>query len=248
MASLGQELTRERELRGISLKEIAEATKINLRFLRSLEEDQFDLLPGRFFVRGIIRSYAAYLGLEEHAILNLYQETIEQKDHPPEETAKEEGGKDESGDRVKRIFSYSIMALFLTAVMVVFFVLIQQKEPEPASSPKTPVSAFVEDETPPPPKSEPEPTRTGLRLDMTFHQETWIQVYADGELKLDAIRLPGENLQVTALESFRINTGNAGGFTYTLNGEAGKALGLPGRVVKDTIITLENYREFLEEK
>jgi hypothetical protein len=45
-----------------------------------------------------------------------------------------------------------------------------------------------------------------------------------------------------------INTGNAGGFTYTLNGEAGKALGLPGRVVKETFITLENYQEFLEER
>ena len=247
MASLGQELKRERELRGIPLKEIAEATKINLRFLISLEENQFDLLPGKFFVRGIIRSYAGYLGLEEHAILNLYQETLEQKVHPRDEPDKE-GGKNESGDSAKRIFSYLVMAVFLTAVIVVFFVLIQKKEPEPAASPETPVSAFVEDETPPPPKSELEPAAAGLRMEMTFNQETWIQVFADGELKLDAIKQPGENYQVTALESFRINTGNAGGFTFTLNGEAGKALGLPGSVVKDTIITLESYRDFLKEK
>ena len=151
MASLGQELKRERELRGISLKEIAEATKINLRFLRSLEENQFDLLPGKFFIRGIIRSYAGYLGLEEHAILNLYQETLEQKDQPQEEPVIE-GGKDESGDKAKRIFSYLVMAVFLTVVMVVFFVLIRKKEPELISSPETPVSAFVEDKIPPPPE------------------------------------------------------------------------------------------------
>jgi cytoskeletal protein RodZ len=247
MASLGQELNRERELRGISLQEIAEATKINLRFLRALEENQFDLLPGKFFIRGIIRSYAGYLGLEEHAILNLYQETLEQKDHPQEEPVNE-GEKDESGEGAKRIFSYLVMAVFLTVVMVVFFVLIQKREPESISSPETPVSAFVEDNSPPPPKSESEPAAAGLRMEMTFLQETWIQVYADGELDLDSIRQPGETYQVTALESFRINTGNAGGFAFTLNGEAGKALGLAGSVVKDTVITLENFREFLEEK
>jgi transcriptional regulator with XRE-family HTH domain len=247
MASIGQELKRERELRGISLKEIAEATKINLRFLRSLEEDQFDLLPGRFFVRGIIRSYAGYLGLEEHTILNLYQETLEQKEHPPEEADKEGGG-EESGDSAKRLISYLVMAVFLTAVIVVFFVLVQKKDPETVSSPETPAPAFVEDKTPPPPRSEPEPVVTGLRLDISFQQETWIQVFADGELQLDTIRRAGDSFQITALESFRINTGNAGGFTFTLNGEPARALGPPGSVVKDTMITLENYREFLEEK
>lgn len=247
MASLGQELKRERELRGIPLKEIAEATKINLRFLRSLEEDQFDILPGKFFTRGIIRSYAGYLGLEEHMILNLYQETLEQGDLPREEVAKEDG-KERGGDRVKKIFSYSLMAVFLTTVLVVFFILIQKKEAEPVTpASSTPASAFVEEESPPPPVVESESTETELRLDIAFTQETWVQVFADGELKLDTIKQSGDSFQVTALESLRINTGNAGGFTFTLNGKTAKALGLPGRVINDTIITLENYREFLEE-
>jgi len=74
MASLGQELKRERELRGISLKEIADSTKISLRFLRALEDDQLDMLPGKFFTKSIIRSYASYLGLEEETVLNKYHE------------------------------------------------------------------------------------------------------------------------------------------------------------------------------
>jgi len=247
MASLGQELKRERELRGIPLKEIAEATKINLRFLRSLEEDQFDILPGKFFTRGIIRSYAGYLGLEEHMILNLYQETLEQGDLPREEVVKEDG-KERGGDQVKKIFSYSLMAVFLTTVLVVFFILIQKKEAEPVTpASSTPASAFVEEESPPLPAVQSESAETELRLDMAFTQETWVQVFADGELKLDTIKQSGDSFQVTALESLRINTGNAGGFTFTLNGKTAKALGLPGRVINDTIITLENYREFLEE-
>ena len=63
MIPVGQDLRRERDLRGITLQEIAEATKINLRFLRELEEGNLDALPGEFFVRGIIREYAKYLGL-----------------------------------------------------------------------------------------------------------------------------------------------------------------------------------------
>ena len=44
--SFGQNLRRERELRGISLHEIAEATKISARFLQALEQDRLDVLPG----------------------------------------------------------------------------------------------------------------------------------------------------------------------------------------------------------
>ncbi len=247
MASLGQELKRERELRGIPLKEMAESTKINLRFLSFLEEDRFDALPGKFFTRGIIRTYAGYLGLEEHTILNMYQETLEQKDQPREVTVKERSSK-ESGDRSRKIFSYSAMALFLTAVLVIFFILIQKNEPESAAAQSTPpAAAFIEQEPTPPPVVEPAPAETELRLDMSFKMETWVQVFVDEEMQLDAIKQPGESFQITASESLRINTGNAGGFSFTLNGQAAKALGLPGQVVNGTVILLENYREFLEE-
>ena len=84
MASIGQELKRERELRGIPLQEIADSTKINIRFLRALEEDQFDILPEKFFTRGIIRTYAKYLGLDEESVLNIYLENQKmQKESKP---------------------------------------------------------------------------------------------------------------------------------------------------------------------
>ena len=76
MASLGQELRRERELRGISLNEISDSTKIGIRYLRALENDNLEILPGRFFTKGIIRAYAKYLGLDEESVLNKYYEDI----------------------------------------------------------------------------------------------------------------------------------------------------------------------------
>ena len=64
MGSFGENLRRERELRGVSLREIAEGTKISLRFLQALEEDRVDVLPGGLFPRAFVKQYAVFLGLD----------------------------------------------------------------------------------------------------------------------------------------------------------------------------------------
>src|ERR671922_917389 len=64
MASFGDNLRRERELRGVELREVAEATKISIRFLQALENDRIDVLPGGIFPRAFVRQYASYLGLD----------------------------------------------------------------------------------------------------------------------------------------------------------------------------------------
>lgn len=61
----GERLRREREMRGISLDEIAAATKIGTRLLRALEDEQFDLLPGGIFNKGYVRAYARHIGIDE---------------------------------------------------------------------------------------------------------------------------------------------------------------------------------------
>jgi cytoskeleton protein RodZ len=65
MGSFGERLRREREMRGITLDEIAESTKISRRHLESLEKEGFDSLPGGIFNRGFVRAYARYLGIDE---------------------------------------------------------------------------------------------------------------------------------------------------------------------------------------
>ncbi|MCZ6904391.1 MAG: helix-turn-helix domain-containing protein, partial [Acidobacteria bacterium] len=73
MGSFGENLRREREMRGVDLREIADATRINLRFLEAVENEKFGALPGGVFNRGFIRSYARYLGLDEEKILGEYE-------------------------------------------------------------------------------------------------------------------------------------------------------------------------------
>lgn len=60
-------------MRGVDLREIADATRINLRFLEAVENEEFATLPGGVFNRGFIRSYARYLGLDEEKILGEYE-------------------------------------------------------------------------------------------------------------------------------------------------------------------------------
>lgn len=68
----GEHLKRERELRGVTLEEVAAATRISPRFLEAIENEQWDRLPGGAFNRGFIRSVARYLGLDEENMVAEY--------------------------------------------------------------------------------------------------------------------------------------------------------------------------------
>src|SRR3954471_3053490 len=87
LALFGEELRREREIRGISVKEIADATKISKRFLEAIERNDHKTLPAPVFTRGFVREYARYLGLNAEEMVNRYNfaavgdERIEQSAH-----------------------------------------------------------------------------------------------------------------------------------------------------------------------
>jgi cytoskeleton protein RodZ len=61
---IGNSLREARLRQGLDFPEIEQRTKIRGKYLRSLEEEQFDLLPGQTYVKGFLRSYAEYLGLD----------------------------------------------------------------------------------------------------------------------------------------------------------------------------------------
>jgi cytoskeleton protein RodZ len=72
MSEFGKDLRRERESRGIGLDSITDATKINNRHLVALERGHFDHLPGGVFNKGIVRSYARVVGLNEEVWISRY--------------------------------------------------------------------------------------------------------------------------------------------------------------------------------
>jgi len=69
---MGAWLRTQREARGVSVQEIAQASKISLRYLEAIESDRFDTLPAPVFVRGFLREYARVVGLDPDEVVNLY--------------------------------------------------------------------------------------------------------------------------------------------------------------------------------
>lgn len=81
MGAFGDRLRREREMRGITLDEITESTKISRRHLEALEGEHFDQLPGGVFNKGFVRAYARFLGIDgDQAVADYAAASNEQPD------------------------------------------------------------------------------------------------------------------------------------------------------------------------
>ncbi len=72
VGSFGERLRREREMRNITLEEIAAATRIGTRSLQALEKEEFKKLPGGIFNKGFVRAYAKFLGINEEQAVSDY--------------------------------------------------------------------------------------------------------------------------------------------------------------------------------
>jgi len=72
MGEVGQWLRETREGKGISLAEVEEVTRIRQKFLAALEADDYAALPGEVYVRGFLRNYATFLGLNPDEVLARY--------------------------------------------------------------------------------------------------------------------------------------------------------------------------------
>ena len=75
-AALVRGLSRYRARQGVTLEQIAESTKINIRFLRAIEGEEFEQLPGGIFSTSYIRQYADAVGLDPNDLLERYYERV----------------------------------------------------------------------------------------------------------------------------------------------------------------------------
>lgn len=82
MGAFGDRLRREREMRGITLDEITESTKISRRHLEALEGEHFDQLPGGVFNKGFVRAYARFLGIDEDRAVADYSAASNEQPEP----------------------------------------------------------------------------------------------------------------------------------------------------------------------
>ena len=82
--SFGELLRRERQLRGLSLRDAAAVTKVSIRFLEALECNDFDSLPGGAYNKGFLRAYSEFIGLDPEEMVNHYLFEISKGRHETE--------------------------------------------------------------------------------------------------------------------------------------------------------------------
>lgn len=77
--SLGQFLREERERRGVTIEQVASATKIGIRQLHALEADQYSDLPAKPFIRGFVISYSRFIGIDHKEVLVRFSSFLDEK-------------------------------------------------------------------------------------------------------------------------------------------------------------------------
>ena len=76
LTELGNRLKEARLVKGLSLDDLQEITKIQKRYLIGIEEGNFSSMPGKFYVRAFIKQYAEAVGLEPEEIFEKFNSEI----------------------------------------------------------------------------------------------------------------------------------------------------------------------------
>ena len=150
--NFGSYLKHERELRGVPLEEISGATKIHIRFLQALEDNQFDELPGEVFIKGYIRSYANVIGTDVEEMLNIYEESVGNKTENSSESAPS------SNISAKTFLGFALVGLIILALIFGIRFLISSETNPPVKNAELNEKQNVEPPAPLPIKSLEEKT------------------------------------------------------------------------------------------
>jgi len=255
LESLGEFLKNHRKRLTISLDEIAEETRIRKAILDAIENSRYDLLPPRAFTRGFLKTYAAYLELDEEEVIKRYQEEMERQE------VKGERGEDAGEGLPKSFLSPLRILVFFTVCilgLVFWFLLspqgkknfVQDNGYEGTSTKSDNPRTFIDQETPEGKgegkifQEEKIPTATDMSgnsneveevqeivtekmvLRVVASEKVWIKFQLDHDGPYEVLLKSGESFTVKADEKFNLKIGNAGGVELFLNEQS---LGNPGK-------------------
>ena len=123
MSSIGNILRTERETQGRTLTEVSKAVYIKTKYLSALEEENFAVIPGEVYVKGFIRAYASYLGMDGEELVAQYDGPSEsillQKKTP---TAVTEGGKGRRRRR-RKVVSWPEITIIIGVILFILLIV-----------------------------------------------------------------------------------------------------------------------------
>jgi cytoskeleton protein RodZ len=255
--SFGDWLRRQREMREISLRDIADRTKISRRYLEAMEADRFDLLPAPIFAKGFLREYARYVGLSPDDVVNHYLSVHYPEDLPgdPKEDTKVRSRPkpiDPGQPPVRRSWSYGLIlavaGLVLLVLVAVAAYFADQRQGDTSQGSQAPPIAAP----PPAPVVQPTPVvatpSAPLEVSLDFTKECWVEAVIDGKNRFSEMRWQGESLQLEAEKSISLTLGNAGAVDLQVNGYPLDLNRNDGDVVRDLLIDLNTVQALKAKK
>jgi cytoskeletal protein RodZ len=245
MATLGEEFRSAREARGLSLSDVAERLHIRSVYLAAIEDEDWKAIGAPVYVRGFMRTYARFLGLDAEAAVARFSSAAPATPAAPGATRSEERPRvrERRSDRT----GPSVLAILavLVAVAVVAYVGYTFMQYRPgagpavaAASPGAVADAPATDASPDvaatatPPPAAPVAHATvkrGLHLQLT--QASWLRLTIDGTVVVEGT-FPAGTAKSFHGKSADLRVGNAGGVEVAINGRPVGPLGASGDVVE----------------
>lgn len=143
MSDLGQQLKEARLARGLSLDDVQEMTKIRKRYLEAIEAGDYKVLPGSFYVRAFIKTYAEAVGVSSEELLNEHQQTVPSADPEPvmEPVLQRRRTKTASEGNSKWLSTVLMWSFLVIIVAVIYLVVINNKGDGNQTADPTPVTS-----------------------------------------------------------------------------------------------------------
>ncbi|MEW6409375.1 MAG: RodZ domain-containing protein, partial [Nitrospirota bacterium] len=262
LESLGTYLRKEREDRNKTLKDIANKTKINTRYLKAIEEDNYAYIGEEVFVKGFLRAYANALGIDGDDVIRRYKESIKGEDIPEEEDKPipaqnfkdirirfiEEVKPEEGSIPIPAPQKYlpkvplqqlyqqkKTIILIPLGIIIVIFILLFIFNIVGIISPEHKMmdqTTVVDTGAAKEVEKEPVTVPKDLILIISAIEDTWIAATIDGVEKKDVLLRSGDRVIWNAKKDFVLIIGNAGGVKITFNGKEIGTLGKSGEVRK----------------
>ena len=234
----GAYLRQARERKGVSLRQIATATKISTLTLEALERNDIRRLPGGIFTRAVVRAYAAEVGLEGEETVRQFLEHFSMEGVADGSPYVKDSREEEAFESQRQVMGTAVRLIAVSlpiAAIIVYLTL-----GSGGSSTTVPVADAasadraigVEEQAP-------------LTIVVLAERSGWVSLQIDGQPVIARTMQPGEREAHGALHEIVLNLGDAAAVSFTINERLGRPAGEAGEVVT-LRITPDNYTEFLQ--
>jgi cytoskeletal protein RodZ len=234
---IGTTLREARVRRKLTLQQVEEDTKIRVKYLQAMENEDFDVMPGATYVKGFLRTYATYLGLDARIVLDEYTSRLGPRDvHEPF------GGSSALRPRVhRRRNTLLFVAVLCLLILAVLYTLGLGREQAQEPPPTRPDALGIESASPSPdasPKATASPSPTATKAPVNMVRITardgdcWMRVRRGGEtgeIVFEGV-LPEGTTRVWEAKVLWLRLGAPGVVGIRVGGEKVPAIDEPGPV------------------